>query len=179
MTAIAALAFRGRVFLAGDAAVTDDDGALWILREPKVWVAAPGVLVGHAGNGHAFEALRWAVTWPTLRASTNLETWMHRDLVRALAPALAACSDESIIVAARGQLWTVDISATEDQPARLEFNSPADPFAAVGTGGAAARAALAALRGGRLTPRARILRALEIAAAQRSDVRGPFTVLEA
>ncbi len=180
MTAIAAIAHRGHVYVGGDSAVTDDSGDLAILREPKVWFAAPGLIVGHAGDGAAAEALRWSVNWTAPRANAQLDNWAHRDLARMLAPALDCCHDDSIIVAARGTIWVIDITSPgEDKPGRLQFNTPAEPFAAVGSGGPAARAALASLRGSKMAPRAKVLRALEIAEAQRSDVRRPFLVLEA
>ncbi len=155
--------------MAGDSATTDDDGDLWALREPKVWTAASGLVVGHAGNGEAFEALRYGVTWSAPRANTSLETWAHRDLVRMLSPAVAACPDESLLVGCRGVIWTLDIEG-----GHIAFSSPREPFAAVGTGGGAARAALTALRSSKLSAQAKLERALEAAEACRSDVRRPW-----
>lgn len=179
MTAIAALAYRGHIVIGADSAATDETGGQCLLRDPKIWLAAPGLVVGHAGSGPGFEALRWSVTWAAPRSNAALDAWAHRDLARILAPALGACRDDSIIVGCRGTLWTIDIESEKDDSAgRIAFNSANEPFAAIGSGGDPARAVLRALRGSKLTARAKVLKALEAAESCRSDVRKPFVMLE-
>lgn len=172
MTAIVAIAHRGEVILGGDSAVGYGD-ALITCRQPKVWTAAPGVLVGVAGDARACDVVRYRLKVPPFDG-VDVAAWAARELADEFASAVKASrsTDSScdMLLGIGGEVIVIDGDGG--------IVRPAGGYAAIGSGGPVALGALHATIGMlQLGPRDRVLRALEAAEAHCSSVRRPFVLV--
>ena len=172
LTAIVGIASGGRTWMGWDSCVSYGDERAATLS-PKGWRDGQW-LIGAAGSGAWFATLR-SVKWPK-PASVD---WPEVNLARALMQSAASLgvtlprggsSDDEdsaesgcALVGGSGGLWRIDSS--------LDVSRYDE--AACGSGSVAARAVLHVLGG---TPRVRIRRALDAAAAIVPGVSEPFTI---
>lgn len=173
MTAIVGIEHDGRVYLAGDRAVSGD-GCDPVTRSahPKVW-ARSGVLIGIAGQLDQLQRIAYRCKIPRYRRRQDPSSYMGRHLVPALKLAFAADMrageqvDLEMLVGVGGQLFGLD---------HVFSFSLVGPEWAIGSGGEAARAALCLLSA-RRGPEARALAALAVAARVCPSVSAPYDVI--
>lgn len=173
MTCIVGIVHRGRVVLGGDSALSDEGDYVYRVDSPKVWRAG-GFIVGDAGDYQFGVWLRHKIRWPDAPAADS--DLLHEYMLVALPSELRALAkregcevpEGEALIGARGILWHLG-------PGRAE--RIAEPYASIGAGAPLALGALYATT--RRTARARLLVALEAAAAHRGDVRAPFHFVEA
>lgn len=170
MTAIVGIVDGSRVWLGGDSRLSVSEGGTYeTTLTPKVWRAG-GYLVGEAGNS-AWSAVLRRVALPAVASAGYMASGWVEDLIasaRALGlefPAEEGALDGSALIAGAGFLWYVD-SALDCYRVPGEI--------AIGSGGAAARGALAVMRG---PAKRRVLRALEASASVCAEVGPPFTII--
>lgn len=171
MTAIVAVpdVRRKRLVMGGDSAVSYDSGAVVQTGTPKVRRVG-GYLLGAAGDGPWF-ALLDAIDWPKVPSVGYAQQGIARD-VRDAAKRLGIDDAEGAAIIGAviddfPYLWTFDSALMIDAV-------PEGTFAAIGSGLQPALGALFERKG---SAEARCELALRAAAAYRSDVRGPFTIL--
>lgn len=155
MTAIAAVAHRGRVWIAGDSALVCDDRVIYT-ASPKVWRVGE-MVVGAAGDV-AYLAAIGRVQWPN-RAQ---DSWPR---IREALEAAGVPPDEGeCLIGHRGKLWE----------ATTALYPIAGTFAAIGTGAAYCVGALAVSR---LDPPARVREAVRVARDHCTTVGGRIVVV--
>lgn len=162
MTAVVAITDGNTVFMGGDRATTGDD-CIVDLPHPKVWRRG-GVTFGCAGQVAQLQRLRYEAPFPRFRGGVP-----DRYVGARLAPALrkffgSEDIDIDILIGVRGRLFALDCV--------FSFTD-VGPEWAIGSGGAAARAALACTTG-EDDPQTRIAHALNVATLVCNSVRGPF-----
>lgn len=172
MTAIVGVQHHGQVILGGDSAVSYGDLSV-VCRQPKVWVAAPGVLVGVAGDARACDVVRYCLQAPPFDG-IDAAAWAARKLAERFREAVKAAhatdSNCDMLLAVGGTLLLLDSDGGVVRPA--------GGYAAIGSGGTVAMGALHALSAMlRLSPRQRVVAALEAAEAHCASVRRPWVVV--
>ncbi len=173
MTCIAAVIEKGRVWMGGDSAVSDDDGAISCAKEPKVWINN-GWLVGVSGWCSWCDALE-LVSWPSLKDPNKIARWVRFDLPIQLRSKLREIDDLDeagnptstghALIARTGRIWHLE---------GMTARSAQEPYQTAGDGGQVAMGVLGSNTG---KPRQRILEALTEAEKHRWSVRRPFVVL--
>lgn len=166
MTAIVGIEHSGRVYLAGDRAISGDD-ALTLCPHPKVWRRS-GIVFGAAGQLDQLQRIRFSLRVPRFRHADPVE-YVGRRLVPALVALFADEKDRDLglLVGVGGSLFYMD--------GGFSF-CRVGPDWAIGSGGDAARAALHLLPR-TLEPQQRGVRALRVAARVCLSVSGPFDVV--
>lgn len=155
MTAIAGLIHRGRVYLAGDSAISDEHGDVIYTTAPKVWLTPAGLAVGAAGDVPYLDALA-RVDWPA-----RLE-----DAGATLRAALGT-HEGSALIGWRGALYYL-----ADHGTILPLD---DTIAAAGSASGYIMGALA-MPSAR-SPESRVRAAIEIASRYSAGVGGRVTVV--
>ena len=168
MTAIAGIESEGRVLLGADSAVSWGDTII-ACKNPKVW-SHGGVVLGVAGDARACDVVRYHMTVPPFDGICP-SAWAARELAAAFRAAVksTATSETScdMIVGVGGKLVGID-----QDGGVIRFP---DGYGAIGAGGPLALGALYATETAmRLSPRQRIVTALEAAALYCPSVRGPW-----
>ncbi len=170
MTCIAGACHRGRVWLAGDSAITVDDGTLESMSEPKVWLRR-GVAFGHAGPLRSGEVLRHTLDVPRVPGSAEIERYVQVELIPAIRKALSddGCEADwgSLLLGVGPQLYFVDSDFGAYRPA-----------AGYAVTGALSVGALVGLRvtSGR-SPARRLEAILEAVSVHVNSVRPPFSIV--
>lgn len=166
------------VVLASDsAAIGDPDGSeIYTMPEPKVFASGPYV-VGVCGSYRVGQVLRYRAELPEPPPSTDLRSFLVRDLAPAIGDLLAAegvvgshrtflGNKVALLVGCQGQLWCIGSDLTV---------MPEGEFGAIGSGRLRAYAALHALKAAGIEPVQRRLElALEAAAKYTASVRPPW-----
>lgn len=163
MTAILAAKVGRRYLLGADRALTaEDTGAVALCATPKI-LRLGEYLVGVAGSlGGWWEALPVVCPYPECPA----------DVLTALGPGPNA----EALIARGGRLWDAYWDGGDAPHARWSLLEVAGDVA-IGSGGAWAQGAWEGMRGTKIPPEKRMLRALQISAQCCNSVRGPFDVL--
>jgi len=153
--------------MGGDSLVSWGDGCQ-VTSEPKIWRAAPRLVIGASGDAAACD-IAVAVPPPPI-GELSAREWAVTRYVPALREALAEANSADLslglLIGAAGELlevcgWGV-LSLTD--------------YGATGSGGSVALGALSVLPP-RKTPRHRIISALEAAEKHTVFVRRPWTIL--
>ncbi len=161
----------GKFVFGGDAAVTEKRGRIFTTLTPKVRKAG-GYLIGAAGESLWFAILN-SMKWPVVPSLGYMEGAGFITDLYATAAKLGISEqtyEGDLLVAATidgtPRLWRTDPDGSVDILPTADF--------AIGSGGEAARAALLVVKG---PSKKRALAALHAAAYVRTDVRGPFTLV--
>lgn len=175
MTTIAGIAAGGKVWLAGDSAISEGD-SIDIVLEPKVWVR-DGIAFGAAGSLRELQLLRWSLKIPKLAPKPRPDVlcrWLACDFANAARTCLAVDGDSkretTIMLGVRGWLVVIDSD--------LSFMRPTSGLAAVGTGDHIALGVLHSTAHMR-RPKERLARALSLAAEKTQQTRPPFSYVVA
>jgi ATP-dependent protease HslVU (ClpYQ) peptidase subunit len=176
LTAIAAIVSEvtGRVFMAGDSAVTSG-WDLSLRPGGKVFRHGPYVM-GVSGGMRGAQIVQYAFHPP--EPDGDLHAFMSTAFVDALRTAYKdggygkkdserESSEDNILVGVNGHLFTVWSHYSVDESSA--------PYAAVGCGAAYATGSLHGTHGTPMRPRARLETALQAAEQFSAGVRGPFT----
>src|SRR5690606_7425071 len=148
MTAVVALTHRKRVYLAADSLIVDGEQRV-MSAAPKAWRAGSFV-IGCAGS-IAYLAALGSIRWP------DRVDGVWPVMIRALASYEVNKDEGEAIIGSAGKIWCASSC----------IFPIADPQVAIGSGGAYAAGALAALRG---APEARVRSAIRIASRWCSSV---------
>jgi len=170
MTCIAGLVDKsGRVHMAGDSGLTDDNDDSKSLSSTKIFRLG-GFLIGFCGSTEYCHAIRYRLNWPDVVA--DVDKHMAISLPDALRDVYTRAGldikeqDGGALLGHSGRLWWLDDFACEPV---------VEPYWAVGSGGLGARCVLAATR--EWAPRKRLQRALEAASLHCSGVSAQFDFL--
>ena len=164
MTAIVGIEHGGRVYMAGDRALSGSD-VITSSADPKVWARA-GVVYGVAGNLDQLQRVRYEFKPAQYRRRQRPELFLGSKLAPAFREFFGADKVKiEILVGVRGSLYLLD---------RGFSFSPVGPEWAIGSGGDAARASLMHITG---PPSDRAMWALDTAARVCLSVAGPFDVV--
>lgn len=177
MTCIAAIAEGGKVWLGADSAGIDGL-SIRVRADSKLFEVGDEMLIGVCGSFRVRDILRYQFAPPAVQKD-DLTDYMVTDFVEAYRSVVkmggsatvvdnheSAASD--FIVGFRGRLFTIhsDFQVAEQN----------DPFHAVGCGSDIALGSLYSTRRLKLTPKERILRALQASARYSGGVCAPFKV---
>lgn len=173
MTTIAGVVHQGRCYLGGDSAA-EVEGSVYIQAEPKVFRRGP-VLIGIVGSSPWEEMLR--AFSPTRRAAAPTDReWLVDTLGAHVRRSGEWDKEDEALVGFRGALWCLEYTGAiwAVSPPYCASGSGADPACAVlrFTAPAPVRSALS------LTPKSRILSALDMAAVLTEGTRPPFHVID-
>lgn len=177
MTCIAGLIADGRIWMGGDSVATAG-AVVYDKAEPKIF-RREQMLIGVSGSPRATQLLQHGLSLEPCENFAKLDKYMACDFVDAVRECLkdggyAKKKDEQesfdsiLLVGFGGCLFTV---FTDYQVHRDARN-----FAAIGSGMHEARGSLFTTASMRLSPRVRIRRALQAAAAFDAHVRPPFVI---
>ena len=175
MTTIAGIAAGGKVWLAGDSAISDGD-SIDIVSEPKVWVR-DGIAFGAAGSLRELQLLRWGLRVPKLAPKPRPDAlcrWLACDFANVVRACLAVDGESkretTLLLGVRG--WLVQFDSD------LAFTRSASGIAAIGTGDHVALGVLHSTAHMR-RPKERLARALSLAAEKTQQTRPPFSYVVA
>lgn len=175
MTAIAGLVHDGTVWLGGDSAATDEMGASTVIGTAKV-IRRGAFVIGASGGIRAMQIIASDFKPPRFQQDESPREYLVRRFVPAVRAFLekAGCDEikegeTHLIVGTRGVIAVIQQG--------WGVVSPADGYAAIGSGAAVALGALHALRHDSRGPRERIATALAAAAHHNATVRPPFVIL--
>jgi hypothetical protein len=173
VTAIVGLVSRGRVWLGGDSALSDD-GGVFLTRDPKVFQRSDGVVAAFCGTLRYGQLLALTVL---PKRGPNLDLWVRQDVTKALRQAArdmgfelgqATDQDDSEgLLGVDGELYSLSPGAIAWRPSL--------PYCALGSGGPWAAGNMHRSTG---RPRERITKALEAAALHSAGVRAPWSFAE-
>lgn len=174
MTAIVGLVHKGRVWMGGDSAFSNDE-EVWIQRDPKVFRRGD-VLFGVCGYARFEALLRYVVEIPRFRKGTDVAQWCNVELAYEIRKAHIndgyshnagpfEIEDCQALIGVAGALFIMESD--------LCFWRTLEDFSAIGSGAGPARTSLCETQ--KLQPRTRLKRALERAAKETTGVRPPFT----
>ena len=164
------------IILGADSAAIGDGSEIYTPPEPKVFACGP-YLVGVCGSYRVGQVLRYRAELPEPPPSTDLRSFLIRDLVpaigslleaeRVLGSSRACLGDKvSLLLGYQDQLWHIGSDLTV---------LPEVEFGAIGSGRLRAYAALHALKRAGVEPAQRRLElALETAAKYTATVRPPW-----
>jgi len=179
MTTIVGITHKGKVYLAGDSAISFGGGRIDTSCDPKVWTAGECVF-GGAGDVRGIQLARYVLKVPKLpRAQGDAVTmrWLVIDLAAALRaawstdmPYLPKTDSTDLLIGARGMLAHVDWD--------LAVTVPLDGLASLGAGGMPAIASLRST-GHIRRPKERLTRALDRAVAETDATRPPYRYVSA
>lgn len=182
MTAIAAIAYEGVVYMGADSASVADRHYLTISQQPKVFNNGP-LIIGYTSSFRMGHALQHRLVVPnTLPESYNVEDldrWMAIDFTDAIRNLMADIGYKDtnngretggvFLCGVKGKLYYFD----EDFHANRKAM-----YSACGSGESACLGALYALSNIKMSPKDKIYTALEAAQSCIATVRSPFNVLE-
>jgi len=184
MTAIAAVARDGTVFMGGDSAAIADSHYLTLAGTPKVFEVGP-LVMGYTSSfrmGHALQhRLQVPDGLPSAHELEALDRWMAVTFADAVRQLMRDCGYMKVensreaggqfLVGVRGQLYFMD----DDFHALRQSTA----YAACGSGVSACLGAFYVMdRLNTVPPRHMVQHALEAAVACIATVRGPFHVIE-
>lgn len=168
--------YDGRVYVGGDSAATDEDMALTVRQDPKVFQVGP-YLIGTSGSFRVAQLIRYSLKVPPLPRDPGR---FHRMMVKGFVGAILRCLEaggvtlkdgavdgSSFVVGFRGNLFFIDQDMNVADPG---------PYCAAGCADQIAHGALYAQRPG-MDPEERVLQALKAAERFSGGVRAPFVVL--
>jgi ATP-dependent protease HslVU (ClpYQ) peptidase subunit len=172
MTTIAAVVSDKRVFMAADSEASTD-GERITLATPKI-VRRGQYVIGVCGDPRMANIAHHMARLPAPPAR-GLARFMSDDFVEALAEAVefapgggghANASESGFLVGVHGRIWLIEDG--------WQVYEPAHKFAAVGSGGSCASAALFATRSLDWTPRRRLTMSLDAAVEFTTGSRRPY-----
>lgn len=176
MTAIAAVAHQGKVWIGGDSAGTAENLDQRPRADPKVFTVGPFVM-GFTSSFRMGQLLRYNLQVPAHPEGADAHRYMATLFIDAVRDCLTAGGwsyrdherefGGTFLVGYRGRIFTVG----DD----YQVGEPADSFDAVGIGDNQALGALYATMG--KAPRKRLTVALEAAERFSAGVRAPFTII--
>lgn len=179
MTCIAGVAQGGRVWIGGDSSgVSVDNLGMMLRADPKVFRRGE-FLMGFCGSFRVRDLLQYSANVPEQNRSqtdreflaTTFVDWVRDALdeggVRHKNDGVESMDDSAFLVGYRGKLYQIDSD--------FQVGESLDNFDAVGCGASVALGALYAAK--KLSPTARIRRALEAAERYSVSVRSPFRIL--
>lgn len=179
MTCIAAVVHNRNVYMGADSCVTAGDELL-VMRLQKAWNPLPGVVVGAAGDLEFLELLR-DVRWPGSFPERCVSSFLRQEIGAAVRTAARECGYDfgmgeddddastvsgDYIIGVHGRLFRASNAGA--------FVEVREAWAAIGTGGASARAVLYHTRRSKADPRTRLKAALEAAEHYSSSVQRPW-----
>lgn len=174
MTCIAGIVQDGIVYLAGDSALTGEDGHSYVGKRPKVFRHGE-MVIGNSGSIRIPQLLEFSdlpeVTEP-------IERYMAKEFIPALKKLLKEDDQKAddpmdgsaFLVGVRGHLFIIynDFQSSESD---LDYH-------AIGSAGEIALGSLHTTRWSDLLPTKRLQRALEASCAHNYTVREPFIFVE-
>lgn len=164
MSVAVAVEATGGVVAGCDSFLGDESGAACVLDRPKWWRASRDLVVLWTGDLAAAQAAERARPWPRQRAGEGDEPYLVRVAATIRAAQGAPKEADPYLFVLRGAVWTL--------AGGWSVHRAAEGYAAVGAGADVAVGALHATR--RRAAAARVLAALQAAAAHCEAVRPPF-----
>ncbi len=178
MTCIIGLVEKGTMYMGGDSAAVNSVYDLRVRVDEKVFRKGE-FLVGFTSSYRMGQLLRYKLSPPAHPEGMDAHEYMASLFVEAVRECLKAGGYQTtkdgvdtggdFLVAYRGRLFCVDRN--------YQVTETLAPFGAVGCAHAYARGAMMALAATSLSPKRKVLRALEIAERCSAGVRAPFKVL--
>ena len=176
MTCIVGIIADGHVYIGADSAATDEAWGQCELADSKVFVSGE-FIIGAAGSIRAAQLVRYALHPPAIDSALDMMAYLIGPFVGTMREVLESggclkikegveSTDAHFLVGHRGRLFTID-EAWQVYESRM-------PYACIGNASDYALGAMFA--NARLTPKNRILQALEAAAEFNAGVRAPFVV---
>ena len=180
MTCIVGLIDKGTVYMGADSAGMYEDLTLITYTEPKIFRLANGMLLGTAGDARPLQVIEHMADIPVQRDGDDDLSYLVNGFVEAIRVALvdAGAATEkwgyqtspiSFLLGYRGALYDVaeDFSVAQFPGYMAAGHGRLIALGSLFTTGRHAK---------KLTPRKRIITALEAAAQYDASVRGPFQV---
>lgn len=174
MTTIAGLVHAGRVWLAGDSAVTAESGEQWLQREPKVFVRGP-VAIGVTGSS-AWQNMLQELSPRRPFGGGDALAWLRVEISQRVIESTGFDRDrDEALLGFGGRLWVLEASGA--------IWAVAGTATAIGSGAGPARGVLRftsnrrVVRVLQLGPRERLRAALEAAEACDANTRRPFRMV--
>jgi hypothetical protein len=178
VTCIVGLIHDGKVWLGGDRAAVGDGHYLTHSAHPKVFRRGSAV-IGYTSSFRMGQLLQYRLAIPKRHADRPLDEFMATDFAEAVRECLKEggytkfkdCREEvgQFLIGIEGQLYFFD----DDHHARR----PICGFDACGSGVSVALGSLHTSRQTDMSPRDRLLRALEAASVFVTSVGGPFDII--
>lgn len=179
MSCIVGLVDKGRVYLGGDSAATDDNFNLSILKDPKVFRNG-NMLIGPVGSLRMSQLLQYDLEVPRHPPKMDDMRYMSKVFINAVRECLKkgglakTNNDEELggffIVGYRGGLFEVQ----ED----YQISKTIDNYSAVGSGDNIALGSLFSTHGRCISSKQRVLTALQAAEKWNASVKGPFHIID-
>lgn len=182
MTCIAAVTDGETVWMGGDSAGIDDNLALGLGKETKVWENG-GILFGASGSFRVSQVLRWHLEVPPADPKMDPLKYITGPLVDAIrialenAGALTVWEEDhtesmggDVLIAYKGRVFELMCD--------FGVGELIHDYGATGCGGALACGSLATTEEFDLTPKERIVLALEAAERHNAGVRGPMIIMK-
>lgn len=179
MTVIVGVPNGNTIVLASDSCEVDDEDTVFTAR--KIFTIPIGIeqaAIGGAGNSAVFPIMRWKVQYspaPQPGDRDDEDRWAQSiaDSFTELAREAKIVTEKGdvdgiLLLAFRGRLWSIEES----------YAAPVTDATAIGSGGAYALGALAALEHRRVTPTDLATKAVEIACRYNAGCRPPVVVVE-
>lgn len=168
MTCIVGVAAKGKVWMGGDSCGSNEE--TWqVVPEPKVFERA-GMLIGACGSFRLIDLLKYTWEIPDYPVGMDYDRYMRTSFIKSLeALEFGKELPGDILVGYAGKLYHI----------LTDYAVVGAPNwgMAIGTGGYSARGSLYTTRKGSMTPRLRVLTALEASSNVEMGVTPPFTVL--
>lgn len=172
-----------QVYIASDAATTDDSGSIVIRRgNPKVWNVrvprGPEMLVGFSGNCSEGNFIRYVFRWPKMKTSNFMQYLVENVVPEIKKQIKRFFKDQSNIS------WNLLIAVQWDGPHLYvlydngDVEAPNDSFCAIGSASEYAIGALESMIRFRVSidPWDMLEEALHICSIHHTSVRGPYTI---
>lgn len=179
MTCIVGIEHKGKVWLGGDSAATDQSLNRTIIKDPKVFVRDE-IAFGVCGLPKVMDAVAHAIDLPKQQGPGSDRKFLVGELVPALreglrkldctaeAPGWGTCFEGSMLIGYRGKLYELQ--------GNFQMIRSSDGTAAVGSGEALAKGSFAVTK--HITdPEKRLLTALG-AASNNAGVAPPFVIVK-
>lgn len=177
MTCIVGLVHRGTVWMGADSASTDDSTYICV-KNTKVYHSNK-MIVGYTSSWRMGQLLQNSIQFPSHRPGMDDLAYITTVFLDAVLTCFKKkgfakienneASGGTFLVGYRGHLYSVN----DD----FGVEAPIAPYASCGSGQYHANGAMHALTRTNLSPKVKILRALEASAAFNCGVRAPFHVI--
>lgn len=174
MTAIVAIAEKGKVWVGGDSAGVESSYRLVLRKDEKVFINGD-LIFGFTSSFRMGQLLRYSFKPPEHPAGISNREFMHTVFINAVRECLKSGgyaklesgqeSGGTFIVGYKGSLYCVHSD--------FQVAEPRDNFACVGCGDELCLGSLCSTKG---KPEVRIRTALRIAERYSAGVRGPFVI---